>query len=99
MKRIKKTIHDTAEIHNISFEQNPIPRVPPNRKRARPKYTWTERAMLDCWEQVRAKIPDMINTTYDEKQRNNQKPPNRQCTNILNIYAHKTNDGVEQTMN
>ena len=66
MKRIKKTIQSTEEIHDISFDNNLIPRIPPNRNQGRPKYKWTERAMLEFWEHIRLNIPNMTNTEYDK---------------------------------
>ena len=66
IKTIKKTIHNTEEIHDISFENNLIPRIPPNKKQGRPKYKWTERAMLEFWEHIRLNIPNMTNTEYDK---------------------------------
>ena len=40
IKRIEKTIVNKGAIHNITFEKNLIPRIPPARKAGRPKFKW-----------------------------------------------------------
>ena len=64
--RIIRTISDTEEIHNISFEPNLHPRIPPNRKQGRPKYKWTERALIEFWNDIRKDIPNFTHIEYDK---------------------------------
>ena len=77
--RIRKTIESTEAIHQITFDENMDPIIPPRRNQGRPKYKWAERAIIEYWNEVRKTISDMTATEYD--------PNNEYIRNYIKEYA------------
>ena len=42
-KIIEKNVNSKGAIHNITFEKNLKPRIPPARKQGRPNFKWAEK--------------------------------------------------------
>ena len=56
LKKIKKlTIRSREEIHEIIFQENLKPRLPPNRTKGRPKFQWADRAVRELWAEIQTK--------------------------------------------
>ena len=70
LERIKKTTNITEEIHNITFESNMMRRQPHNRKPGRPKSKWTERALIENWNEIRKSIPELTNAEFNSNSEN-----------------------------
>ena len=52
-KQIRKTIRNTEQIDQLTFDDNMKPRIPPRRKQGRPKYKWAERASIEYWNETK----------------------------------------------
>ena len=53
LKRIEKTINSKEEIHNITYDENLKPRIPPGRRRGRPKDKWAKKGTEEYWDSIR----------------------------------------------
>jgi len=53
LKRLKKIItQPNTEINQITFRRGIETHIPPNRLQGRPSYKWTDRALIDSWEEI-----------------------------------------------
>ena len=52
-------------MYEATFEGDLNHRIPPNRKRQRPIYKWTQRALIEYWNDIKAHIPGHSNTDFD----------------------------------
>ena len=59
------TISSTEAIHQITLDKEFNPRIPPRGKQARPNYKWAERALIECWEDIRKSLTTDKNTDSD----------------------------------
>ena len=53
LKRLKKIItQPNTEINQITFRRGIETHTPPNRLQGRPTYKWTDRALIEIWEEI-----------------------------------------------
>ena len=84
LKRLRKAINDTKELHEATFENGIIPRKPPNRAKGRPTYKWANRALEEYWEDLQKRKPEIANTPF-----------NIENTTIRNIIIKEAKEAID----
>ena len=91
-KRIEKTINSTEQIHN---EDNLKPRIPPGRRRGRPKYKWAVKGTEEYWNSMKANW-ELTDTNYKTNWKQYD-PENEKQKDFMRQYASAAIPVPEET--